>query len=93
MGGTPPPFAENSAKIINLIFEPFPKCLFASKKLWISRWILHLELKFSIFLNSPSNGLFKKQLDLILRPKGSWEIGKKQSGDSFLRHPVFYFDL
>ena len=24
MGGTPPPFAENSAKIINLIFEPFP---------------------------------------------------------------------
>ena len=25
MGGTPPPFAENSAKIINLIFEPFPK--------------------------------------------------------------------
>ena len=27
MGGTPPPFAENSAKIINLIFEPFPKVL------------------------------------------------------------------
>ena len=26
MGGTsPPPFAENYAKIINLIFEPFPK--------------------------------------------------------------------
>ena len=24
MGGTPPPFAENSTKIINLIFEPFP---------------------------------------------------------------------
>ena len=24
-GGYPPPFAENSAKIINLIFEPFPK--------------------------------------------------------------------
>ena len=24
MGGTPPPFAENSAKIINLIFAPFP---------------------------------------------------------------------
>ena len=23
-GGYPPPFAENSAKIINLIFEPFP---------------------------------------------------------------------
>ena len=23
MGGTPPPFAENSAKVINLIFEPF----------------------------------------------------------------------
>ena len=27
MGGTPTPFAENSAKIINLIFEPFPKVL------------------------------------------------------------------
>ena len=27
MGGTPPPFAENSAKIINLIFEPFPNPL------------------------------------------------------------------
>ena len=25
MGGTPPPFAENSTKIINLIFETFPK--------------------------------------------------------------------
>ena len=26
MGGNPPPpFAENSTKIINLIFEPFPK--------------------------------------------------------------------
>ena len=24
-GARPPPFAENSAKIINLIFEPFPK--------------------------------------------------------------------
>ena len=24
MGGTNPPFAENSAKIINSIFEPFP---------------------------------------------------------------------
>jgi len=24
MGGTPPPFAENSAKMVNLIFEPFP---------------------------------------------------------------------
>ena len=24
MGGTPPPFTENSAKIINLIYEPFP---------------------------------------------------------------------
>ena len=24
-GGYPPPFAENSVKIINLIFEPFPK--------------------------------------------------------------------
>ena len=24
MGGTPPPFVENSAKIINLILEPFP---------------------------------------------------------------------
>ena len=23
-GGYPPPFVENSAKIINLIFEPFP---------------------------------------------------------------------
>ena len=23
--GVPPPFAENSVKIINLIFEPFPK--------------------------------------------------------------------
>ena len=23
-GGYPPPFTENSAKIINLIFEPFP---------------------------------------------------------------------
>ena len=27
MGGTPPPFVENSAKIINLIFEPFPNPL------------------------------------------------------------------
>ena len=25
MGGFPPPFAENSAKIINSIFEPFSK--------------------------------------------------------------------
>ena len=27
MGGSPPPFAENSAKIISLIFEPFPNSL------------------------------------------------------------------
>ena len=26
-GGTPPPLAENFAKISNLIFEPFPKWL------------------------------------------------------------------
>ena len=26
-GYHPPPFAENSAKIIDLIFEPFPKCI------------------------------------------------------------------
>ena len=24
MGGTPPPFAENSTQIINFILEPFP---------------------------------------------------------------------
>ena len=30
MGGTPPPFAENSAKIIDLIFATFPKYYFTS---------------------------------------------------------------
>ena len=41
MGGNPPPpFAENSAKIINLIFEPFPKFLldFGGYFYWDTRW-------------------------------------------------------
>ena len=40
------------------------------------------------------NGLLKKELqNIISRPKGSWEIGKKLSGNSFLRHPVDKLDI
>ena len=65
--------------------------MFACIKLWISRQILHLELKFLIFLNTPMNGLFKITNNLFPRPKGSREIGKKRSGNSFLRLPVHYY--
>ena len=37
MGGTPPPFTANSAKIINLIFEPFP--YIASYNIGKTTWI------------------------------------------------------
>ena len=38
----------------------------------------------------PLNGLFKNLMNLIFRSKASWEIDKKQSGNSFLRHPVYF---
>ena len=45
MGGTPlPPFVENSAKIINLIFEPFPRTL-KWRCLVIRTWLENKKLK------------------------------------------------
>ena len=57
------------------------KFLFACTKLWISRQISHLELKSLIFLNIKLNGLFKNLWNLIPKPKESWDIGKKWSGN------------
>ena len=49
----------------------------------------HLKIKNWTFLICPLNELFKNLMNLIFRRKGSCQIDKIQSGNSFLRHPVY----
>ena len=72
MGGTPPPFAENSAKIINLIFEPFPNLISAKLQMFndliqnlkylrdVSVWCFSLSLQDLTRCHYEQNGRFEQ---------------------------------
>ena len=87
MGGIPPPFAENSAKIINLIFEPFPKQ--SLDMCWGSPEALTLPYLDYGNLGTWSWLCFNPVITTTLKPQSCYVLYSQNCLLSFINHPYY----